>query len=289
MKKTISLLLALIMLVGCASIYSAGAAETPAQITLNGTAYSFVTGTDITYTCNLLSASTVENGQFTLNYPESLLSIKDVSFPNINNVVRNWTENLENMLKLNFTNYNGFDFTTSKVLFQVKFTVVGSGSGEISLDKEVLSNVNDVNILNNATFTEALEGTKYVEPTTPTTPTTPNKSTNTTVKKTGKKSNPMTVKASNKTVKAKKLKKSKQTFKAITVKKAKGKVSYAKVKSGTTKKIFKKVTVAKSGKITLKKGSYKKGTYKIKIKVKAAGNSSYKSKTKNVTVKVKVK
>ncbi len=46
---------------------------------------------------------------------------------------------------------------------------------------------------------------------------------------------------------------------------------------------------AKTGKITVKKGT-KKGTYRIKVEVMAAGNGNYlASKAKTVSVKVKVK
>ena len=44
----------------------------------------------------------------------------------------------------------------------------------------------------------------------------------------------------------------------------------------------------KNGKITVKKG-LKKGTYKLKIKVTAAGNANYNAGSKSVTVKIKVK
>ena len=99
-----------------------------------------------------------------------------------------------------------------------------------------------------------------------------------------KKANTMTVKA--KTVKAKKNKKKNQSFKrskVLTIKKAVGKLTFAKV-SGNSK-----ITVNKtSGKLTVKK-KMKKGTYKVKISVRAAGNSGYISSTKTVTVKVKVR
>ena len=49
-----------------------------------------------------------------------------------------------------------------------------------------------------------------------------------------------------------------------------------------------KITVAKTGKITVKKG-LKKGTYKVKLRVTAAGNKNYKKKAKTVVVKVRVK
>ena len=83
-------------------------------------------------------------------------------------------------------------------------------------------------------------------------------------------------------VKLAKVKKANQTVKAVTVKNNQGKVTYKK--SGSSK-----LTVnAKTGKITVKKGT-KKGTYKIKIKVTAAGNASFNKAVKTVTVKVTVK
>ena len=98
-------------------------------------------------------------------------------------------------------------------------------------------------------------------------------------------------------VKASKLKKKAQTIKAsklLTVSKAKGTVTYSKgsVKKNGKKassKVAKKITVNKStGKVKLKKG-LAKGTYKVKIKVKAAGTSKYKAGSKTVTVTIKVK
>ena len=87
------------------------------------------------------------------------------------------------------------------------------------------------------------------------------------------------------TVKFKTVKKKKVTVaakKVVAVSKAQGKVTYKKV-SGN-----KKITVAKSGKVTVKKKT-KKGTYKIKVKVTAAGNANYKAGSKNVTFKIVVK
>ncbi|MDO4890466.1 MAG: hypothetical protein Q3963_03810 [Coriobacteriaceae bacterium] len=98
---------------------------------------------------------------------------------------------------------------------------------------------------------------------------------------TAKAANPMTVKA--KTVKAKAKKKTIiKKAKAFTVKKAQGKVTFKKT-SGN-----KKITVSKAGNVTVKKGLKKGKTYKVKVKVKAAGNDNYKSAAKTVTLKVKV-
>lgn len=101
-----------------------------------------------------------------------------------------------------------------------------------------------------------------------------------------KKEQNMTVTAKAKTVKKKKVKKKKQKVKgAIKVTGAVGKVTYKKIKKGSSKKLS---INSKTGVITVKKGT-KKGKYKIKVQITAAGNADYKAKTISKTVKIKVK
>ncbi len=103
-----------------------------------------------------------------------------------------------------------------------------------------------------------------------------------------KAANPLKIKAKTATVKYSKLKKKTQTLKVSKVitftKKGQGTLSYKK-SSGN-----KKITInKKTGKVTIKKG-LKKGTYKIKVKVRAAGNANYNASSwKTVTFKIKVK
>lgn len=105
-----------------------------------------------------------------------------------------------------------------------------------------------------------------------------------------KKKNPIRIKTTVRRVKASKLKKAKRTIRPLSIKKAKGTVRVKKLKKGTTASIYKKISVSKkSGAITLRKGKYKKGTYKIRLKITAAGNKTYKKYSKIVTVKFKVK
>jgi hypothetical protein len=99
--------------------------------------------------------------------------------------------------------------------------------------------------------------------------------------------NPMTVSGKTATVRYSKVRKRAQTLKrskVISLKNAKGKVTYTKFKGN------KKIVVNKTnGKVTVKKG-LKKGTYKVRVKVKAKGNSKYKpSAVKKITFRVKVK
>ncbi|MBR5977111.1 MAG: hypothetical protein IK046_04900, partial [Clostridia bacterium] len=98
--------------------------------------------------------------------------------------------------------------------------------------------------------------------------------------------NPMTAKAkkSSFTVSLSKVTSAAQTVATpITVSKAQGTVTYKK-SSGSSN-----ITVdSKTGKLTVKKGT-KKGTYTVKVQVKAAGNTNYNAATKTVTLKVIVK
>ena len=97
--------------------------------------------------------------------------------------------------------------------------------------------------------------------------------------------NPMTAKGKKAAVSYKALKKKNQTIpagRAYTVNKAQGKVCYKK--TGGSKRI----AVAKTGKLTVKKG-LRKGAYKVKVKVTAAGNAGYKPGSSAVTVTVNVK
>ena len=103
------------------------------------------------------------------------------------------------------------------------------------------------------------------------------------------KANTLTVKAKTVKFKVSKVQKKAQSVKAskaFTVKKAKGGVSYKAVKS-VTKNAKSKVKVAKNGKVTVKKGT-KKGTYKLQVRVTAAGDTFYKKGSKTVTLTVKV-
>lgn len=110
------------------------------------------------------------------------------------------------------------------------------------------------------------------------TPVTPTKKT--------KKANPLKIKGKKVTLKASKLADKKQIVsvkKAIKfVQKGKGTITYKKIKGN------KKITLnKKTGKFTVKKG-LKKGTYKVKVQVTAAGNSDYKKAVKKTTVKIVV-
>ena len=106
--------------------------------------------------------------------------------------------------------------------------------------------------------------------------------------------NPLKVTAKTAKVKYSKLKKKAQTIKRaklITVSKKQGTLKYKLVSVKKGNKSFKKYFKinAKTGNVTVKKG-LKKGTYKVKVQVKSAGNANYKpSSWKSVKSTVRVK
>ena len=110
-----------------------------------------------------------------------------------------------------------------------------------------------------------------------------------------KRNNTLSVKGRTAQVKFAKLKKKTQKLKVsktITFRnRGQGKRSYKLSSAKKGKKNFKKYFKInkKTGQIQIKK-KLKKGTYKVKVKVKAAGNANYKASSwKTVTIRVKVK
>lgn len=103
--------------------------------------------------------------------------------------------------------------------------------------------------------------------------------------------NPITVTGKAATVKYSAVKTKAQALgvsKVATIAKAQGTKTY-KVTKWTTAKAKKYISVnAKTGKVTVRKGT-PKGTYKFKLRVSAAGNANYKAGSKTVTVKIVVK
>lgn len=101
--------------------------------------------------------------------------------------------------------------------------------------------------------------------------------------------NTLSVSTSAKKVKIADLKKKAQTVKPVKISGGIGTIKVTKVKKGTTSSIYSKITVnAKTAAITIKKGSYKEGVYKIKITVKASGNKNCSPATSTVTAKVNI-
>lgn len=102
-----------------------------------------------------------------------------------------------------------------------------------------------------------------------------------------KAANTLAVKGQTAKIKYSALKKKTQTIPASKAYKftsrGQGKITYVK-SSGNSK-----ITVSKkTGKITVKKG-LKKKTYKLKVRIKAAGTGNYKAKTSTVTVNIRVR
>jgi len=106
--------------------------------------------------------------------------------------------------------------------------------------------------------------------------------------------NPLKVSKKSSTIKVKysKLKKANQAFTNTKLfkisKKGQGKLKYSLSSVKKSGESFKsKFTLSSAGKLKVKKG-LAKGSYKVKVKVNAAGNSNYKSATTTVTFTVKV-
>ena len=186
--------------------------------------------------------------------------------------VEDLNEQLAEVSVVDITNYamtlEKSSYTYTGKTIEPKVTV--SGLGEDDYTVEYANNVR----VGTATVTVTAKGDKY-------------KGSITRTFTIAKRTNPLAVKGRTASVRFSRLKKRNQTLAVSKVirftKKGQGKVTYAK-SSGN-----KKITInKKTGKVTVKKG-LKKGTYKVKVKITAAGTSTYKKATKTTTFSIKVK
>lgn len=271
------------------------AAPLTAEIKLNGEQVKkqSVTKEELTVSYKLTCAKPLVDAQATLYYDSTKLAIKSWSFPVIERVVIDNLTATPNAACFNFSSpVKPFDFSSGEVLVSAVFKVLpgASGNAAINLQVEELDTTDEVLVANSVVTSAGYSVVNSMKQVTLSESGKQIYSAPGTKTITAAKKNPLTLKAKTKAVKAKKLRKKSVSVKPLSIKNAKGKVKVVKVKSGTTKKIYKKIKVAsKNGKITIKKGKYKKGTYKIKLKVTAFGNSTYKKATKTKVVKIKIK
>ena len=112
--------------------------------------------------------------------------------------------------------------------------------------------------------------------------------------KINKAANPMTLKGRTANIRHSKVRKKSQTIgraKVITVNNAQGGLTYKYVTATKGNKSFRKEFTVnnKTGKVTVSKG-LKRGTYKVKVRVRAAGNNNFKASAwKTVTFKVRIR
>jgi hypothetical protein len=168
---------------------------------------------------------------------------------------------------------------------QVAVNPLDAGNNTITADGTVYNETEET------TSTDIVDTSATSDPTsTQTTTVEVTKPSNYTPTVISKKPNPIKITVKAKTIKAKKLKKKAQTVKAITVKNAQGKVTYKLVKSRITRRIRKLVKINSKGVMTIKKWKKaKRGVYKIKVKIKTAGNANYRAKSVTKTLKVRIK
>ena len=123
------------------------------------------------------------------------------------------------------------------------------------------------------------------EPTTATEPVTaaPKKA------QTAKKKNPVKITVKKKTVSSKKLSAKSLMLAPLIITNAKGKLSFVLIKNGTSKKLWKRLKINKNGSLTLKKGGYKRASYKVKVKITAKGNSRFKKRTLTKVIRLRIK
>lgn len=267
---------------------------------------------DFCVTYSLTSAETIIDGQATLFFDSSKLSIVSWEFPIVEAAVIDNLSAGDGEACFNFTSpRRPFDFTRGGVLVNVKFRPLAStGTASINLCMEELDSMDTSFITNSVVSPQAatlfgsmknvtvsdsagspMNNPSYVTP--EVRPSNPQSATADTNKISGntvskaKKANPAKITVKNKAVKRAKLIKKSLKFRAVSVKNAPGKVSL-KI-TATSKKLAKKVKLSQKGVLKLKKCKLKKGIYKVKVKISVGGTNQYAAKKLTKIIKIKVK
>jgi hypothetical protein len=159
MKKTIAIILSVLLVMGVVSIAAVSAAA-DATVKIGENTFECAQGDTLTYTINMTTPKEIENGQFIVYYPGSCLTVKSVEFnkdvfgddkPILNTEV-------ENEINFNFSRTDGYDFTEKSEMIKIAFEVTGTGEGEINIsDKEeevIVCDIDDVDITDQVEFEE---------------------------------------------------------------------------------------------------------------------------------------
>ena len=146
-KKTVSVLLAVMMIFSMLTIVSVSAAET-STITVesnlcDAVQYSYdEDASQVTVTYNFQSDLMLLNAQGTLNYDSTVLQLASTNkpttmVPGFSGAVVN--KGLKNMVKFNATSLDLYDFTAGGVFFTATFDIIGSGDTTVDLDVEIIT------------------------------------------------------------------------------------------------------------------------------------------------------
>lgn len=150
MKRTVSLLLSLMLVLGMATIgiSTASAAGTnTVQVTSNigsGTSVQITSGTtQVTATYKLQSDLGIVNAQGVITFDNSKLRVASTNTaatfaPNMSGITVNLTKT-DGRIPFNFSSYNPADFSTQEVFVTVVFDVISAADSAISLNVSVLT------------------------------------------------------------------------------------------------------------------------------------------------------
>ena len=188
MKRTVSVLLSLMLVLGMMTIGMsvASAAETKVTATSNigATASADYTASSeqVTVTYKLNTAATISGVRAVITYDKAVLKLATTNtaatcFPTLNeSLVANLTKT-DGRLPFNASSYNGYDFAGGAVLATVVFDIIGTGNTTVDLEvKDLISIKNapsqsdddEVVIIDDATndtskYTATAEVTVYPE------------------------------------------------------------------------------------------------------------------------------
>lgn len=111
-------------------------------ITTGNKGYAFDVGSVVTYTFSMQTPKKIEDVQAVVSYDSAYLKLKSADVTKMFPVLGGSTiynTNIQNTVKFNAVNIQGFDFTSKNALVTLQFEIIGKGATSVNTAVEVMT------------------------------------------------------------------------------------------------------------------------------------------------------
>ena len=135
-------------------------------ITTGNKGYAFDVGSTITYTFNMQTPKKIEDVQAVVSYDSAYLKLKSADVTKMFPVLGASTiynTNIQNTVKFNAVNIQGFDFTSKNALVSLQFEIIAKGATSVNTAVEVMTEKGGTPYVENFTKAEGVTFEEYIK------------------------------------------------------------------------------------------------------------------------------
>ncbi len=135
-------------------------------VTAGTNGYAFDVGSTITYTFDMQTPKAIEDVQAMVSYDSAYLKLKSTDANKMFPVLGTSTiynANIQNAVKFNAVNIQGFDFTSKSTLITLQFEIIASGSTAVNTAVEVMTEKGGAPYVENYVKSEGVTFEEYIK------------------------------------------------------------------------------------------------------------------------------